>query len=74
MAFEKGVSYYTKGVASVEVVFPENAVCCQYCSFCYAEESLKRHKCRLTGEIITNPYSLYRGAKCPVVFKEESDV
>ena len=73
MAFENGVRFYTKGIAAVEVSFPENAVCCQYCPFCYAEENLKRHKCRLTGEIIVNPYSLYRGAKCPVCLKEDGN-
>ena len=66
--FDNGVSYYTKGVATFDVFLPEDVTACQYCSFCYAEESLKRHKCRLTGEIIVNPYSLYRGAKCPIVF------
>ena len=71
--FDNGIDYYTTGIAHVVVNFPENVTACCYCSFCYAEESLKRHKCRLTGEIIVNPYNLYRGANCPIVFEEGYD-
>ena len=71
--FDTGVSFYTKGKVILDVNFPEDVTACQYCSFCYAEESLKRHKCRLTGEIIVNPYSLYRGAKCPIVLEVGED-
>lgn len=71
--FDNGISYYTTGTAVIKVSFPENATACQYCRFCRADEALKRYWCRLTDEIIVNPYSLYRGAKCPIVFEEEKE-
>ena len=71
--FDRGINYYTKGKAVIDVSFPEDAVCCQYCRFCRTETELKRYWCRLTNEMIYNPFSPYRGEKCPVVFEGEGD-
>ena len=72
--FDKGISYYTKGKAVVEVSFPEDAVCCQYCRFCRTEPELKRFWCRLTNDMIYDPFSPYRSENCPIKFEEDEDV
>lgn len=69
-SFENGVSFYTKGVASVVINFPEDEVRCQYCPFCRAENELKRFWCRLTNEMLINPFS-GTGNNCPIIFKGE---
>lgn len=69
--FECGVSYYTKGKIVLDVGFPEDAVSCQYCPFCRTESELKRFWCRLTNEMLPNPFSPYLGKKCPIVFEKE---
>lgn len=69
--FDKGIAYYTTGKVVLEVGFPEDVVCCQYCKFCRIESELKRFWCRLTNEMIYDPFSPYRGKKCPIVFDEE---
>lgn len=71
MRFEKGVSYYTRGIAYVTVSFPEDAVCCGYCSFCRPEPELKRFWCRLTNEMLINPFAPERGTRCPVVLEDK---
>lgn len=71
MAMNYGVSYYTKGVATIDVFFPEGNTTCRYCQFCYdPKDELKRWKCRLTGEYIYTPMVCV-GEKCPVKIKEE---
>lgn len=70
MLIEKGsVLFYTTGVAEVRVNFPEDDVKCQFCPFCRTEESLKRWWCRLTNELIYNPYDSI-GDKCPINFEK----
>ena len=71
-ARERGVSYYTHGVVSVDVPFPEDKTVCQWCPFCRNEDSLKRHKCQITGEYLPYPLTS-RGNMCPVVFEETED-
>ncbi len=66
--FESGVRYYTTGIAQVKINFPEGEVCCRWCPFCRSEESLKRYWCRLTNEMIYNPYAGIGGC-CPVEFE-----
>lgn len=66
--FESGVRYYTTGIAQVKINFPEGEVCCRWCPFCRSEESLKRYWCRLTNEMIYNPYAGI-GECCPVEFE-----
>ena len=53
--FPNGVSYFTEGMASVPVYFPEDRVCCRYCPFCRAESDLNRFWCRQTNNMIYNP-------------------
>lgn len=70
--FDKGVGWYTKGIASVPVNFPEDEVCCKWCPFCWTESGLNRYRCRLTNEILYFPnYGL--GDKCPVVLNEKNE-
>lgn len=66
-----GVSYYTSGVAHVDVHFPENKVCCANCiPFCRFEEAFHRYSCRATGEQLLHPFQQI-GHMCPIQFKEE---
>lgn len=60
---------YARGRINMEVFFADNEVICQRCPFCYGEESLKRWRCRLTGELILLPF-LGVGEKCPVEIEE----
>ena len=69
--FDKGISFYTKGKAIIDVSFPEDYICCQYCKFCRTESDLKRFWCRLTGEMIYDPFGPHRGYDCPIIFEEE---
>jgi hypothetical protein len=65
MTQSNGVSYYTVGVASLDVYFPEDHTTCNWCPYVQAQESLKRHKCLLTGEYLLYPFT-GRGNNCPV--------
>lgn len=65
-----GVRYYTSGKATVDVHFPEDMTVCQWCPYVRNEDSLKRHKCLLTGEYLPFPF-VTRGNLCPVVLEEE---
>lgn len=67
--FENGITHFTKAQAIVDVCFPEDEVRCHWCPFCRSEENLERYWCRLTNEMIYNPFSLRRGDKCPLIFK-----
>lgn len=67
--FDRGVTYFTTGTACFKVHFPEDKVLCRYCQFCRSEETLKRFWCRLTNEMIYNPYAGL-GQKCPIIFEE----
>lgn len=68
----EGVSYYTKGVASVDVFFPNGEVRCQHCRFCRSESELKRWWCRLVEREVYNPFFGIEGF-CPLVFDEGED-
>lgn len=68
--FENGVKYYTPGIVKLKIHFPENEISCNWCPFCRAEDALKRYWCRLTNEMIYNPYSGLADG-CPIRFKEE---
>ena len=62
---EDGVAYYTCGTAVLRVCFPEDRAVCQWCPYVRGEDSLKRHRCLLTGEYLPKPFTS-RGAECPV--------
>lgn len=70
MATKNSVLYYTTGIITLPIQFPENKVVCQYCEFCYSEDSLKRHRCRLTREMLLYP-TTSRGNQCPINFESE---
>lgn len=68
----EGVAFYTWGTAEFRVPFPEDKTVCQWCPFVRTEDSLKRHKCQLTGEYLPYPFTS-RGDLCPVRFEEEEE-
>ena len=69
--FKSGVQWFTKGTATIPIFFPEDKVRCQYCPFCRAESDLKRYWCRLTNQMIYNPYVPELPDNCPVYFTGE---
>ena len=70
--FESGVSFYTKG--SVDIMFPEDDVCCHWCPMLAPDYRLDREYCKRTGEFILAPKAMI-GFNCPLRFeKEESNV
>lgn len=62
----EGVTYYTWGTATLRVPFPMDMTNCQWCPYVRNEDSLKRHKCLLTGEYLPFPFTS-RGNQCPIV-------
>lgn len=66
--FSNGVSYYTK--ATVEIPFPEDDVCCNWCPFLTKDYQLDRTRCGKTGEILLAPKFLI-GFNCPLNFEKE---
>lgn len=64
-----GVEYYTQAHGTVVVYFPEDKTVCQWCPFAKNEDSLKRHRCILTGEYLLYPFTC-RGNECPLVIDE----
>lgn len=63
--FDGGVSFYTFASAEIQVCFPEDEVCCEWCPFIRHYDSIDRDKCSLTEEIL---YSRrLRGQHCPLV-------
>lgn len=67
-----GVSYYTLAHGAVAVYFPEDKTTCQWCPYVRNEDSLKRHKCLLTGEYLPYPFT-GRGNECPLTIEEENN-
>lgn len=72
MPKEGGVNYYTWGTATLAIPFPEDMTQCQWCPYIRNEDSLKRHRCLLTGEYLPYPFTT-RGNQCPINFEEESN-
>jgi len=60
VGFESGIRYYTR--AMVELAFPEDRVCCEYC---HLLETYARKQCRLTGEYIADARTI--GYRCPLI-------
>ena len=61
--FSSGVKYYTQ--AYVDVFFPENRVCCEYCPLL---ETYARKQCRRTGEYLVDTRTI--GYNCPLIFED----
>lgn len=61
---KSGVPYYT--VLYARVCFPEDKVCCAYCS---VEETYSRKQCRLSGEYIADDRTI--GYNCKLLTWEE---
>ena len=69
MGMGKAVTYYTWGTATLRVPFPEDMTRCQWCPYVRNEDSLKRHRCLLTGEYLPFPFTS-RGNECPIILDE----
>lgn len=67
-SFPNGIQHYTKGTAYVKISFPETQLICRWCPFCRAEKELERFWCRLTNEMIYDPFYTI-GLNCPIVFE-----
>ena len=66
--FSRGVSYYTKG--KVEIGWPEDDICCNWCPMMGVESRTERAYCRKTGEYLVAPKFMI-GSRCPVIFEED---
>lgn len=64
--FDHGVSYYTKGRATVSVGFPEEMVRCRWCRFLRYDKGCDRHWCGLTDRMIYNINAAELPEECPV--------
>lgn len=67
--FDKGILYYTKGTAHIDVFFPEDEVKCKYCPFLRFIDGVGQYRCRLTEKIIFSPEII--GVDCPIKFEGE---
>lgn len=72
MGMDKAVTYYTWGTATLRVPFPEDMTRCQWCPYVRNEDSLKRHRCLLTGEYLPFPFTS-RGNECPIILDKEDE-
>lgn len=68
--FKNGVKWYATGTAEINVHFPEGDICCKWCPFCRSESDLGRFWCRLTHNMIYNPY-VDISENCPIKFESE---
>ena len=70
--FDSGVSWYSKGKATINISFPEGDTCCKWCPYCRSESDLGRFWCRLTNEMLFGvEYTL--GNKCPIEFEKTKE-
>lgn len=72
--FDNGVRFYGVYTAHLTVSFPEDDICCRWCSHCRSERDLGRARCGLTGEVLFTPeISNAVGARCPINFTRKED-
>ena len=62
----EGTVSYTK--AAVELYFPDDHVCCDFCPLM---ETYARKQCRRTGEYLLD--TRYRGLWCPLNIEEKTE-
>lgn len=72
-SFDKGVSYYTHGTATIDIYFPENDVRCVWCPFCRSESDLGRFWCRLVNRMVYNPNYAELPEFCPIKINKEKE-
>jgi hypothetical protein len=72
MTQSNGVKFYTHGIATVNVFFPDGKTYCNWCQFVRSDEALKRCRCVLTGEYLPYPFTAM-GNRCPIVFMEDEE-
>ncbi len=65
---DSGVSWYTKGIAQLDVYFPEGKTNCRYCTFCKCNKDFNTFKCMLTEEYILKENLSQRGRLYPITF------
>ena len=64
------VDYYLMGETTVQVWFPNGEAACKWCwDFLEYDSSLRRCRCKRTGEPIPDPQHDI-GLQCPLIFKE----
>lgn len=63
--FPNGVAYFTMAEIRLDLSFPEDKVKCHYCPFCRSEGDLNRFWCRLTNNMIYNPFAPALPEFCP---------
>lgn len=68
--FPRGVSYFT--MATCEIGFPMDDVCCYRCPMMGVELKSDRHYCRKTGEYLTAVKDCI-GYYCPLKFEKEEE-
>lgn len=63
--FSRGVKYYSGGM--VQISFPEDDICCQWCPMLGYESKVDRAYCKRTGEYLPSP-KFTIGNQCPITF------
>lgn len=66
--FKSGVAYYTK--AAVDIIFPEDDICCYWCPLMASEYKPDREYCKKTGELLLAPKHTV-GEQCPLRFRKQ---
>lgn len=64
------VDFYTTGIATVPIHFPNGDVSCRYCRFCKCDERFRRFSCTLT---LPESWVMDIGIRqdwCPLKFEE----
>ena len=67
--FDKGIDYYTEGVAEINVYFPEDDIRCVWCPFCRSEADFGRYWCRLTNRMVYSPTCADLPDFCPITIQ-----
>lgn len=67
-----GVDWYTKGIITTTINFPNGKTVCEYCCYCKHKttKGQTRHICVKTYESIQNP-AAQRGKDCPLIIIRE---
>ena len=66
--FARGVSFYT--MATAEIGFPEDDICCHWCPLLMRDYGIERTRCGKTGEILLAPKHTI-GECCPLNFQNK---
>jgi hypothetical protein len=64
--------WYTTRTAVLRIHFPEGAVDCRHCPYCYAREAFGNYVCRLTDFYIEKADLSERHPGCPIIEEENN--